>query len=209
MSPLEIWCNESQERYVLAIDPAGLAAFETMCARERCPYAVLGEATEAPELVVEDPLLGERAVDVPLEVVLGRPPKLAIDARRAPRPGSAFDTAGIDPSEAAYRVLRLPTVASKQFLVTIGDRSVGGLVARDQMAGPRQLPVADCAVTLAGFEGHAGEAMATAERAPVAVLDPAASARLAVAEALSNRAGAPSKATRLTTPLPVSTDSVR
>ena len=191
MSPLEIWCNESQERYVLAIDPAGLAAFETMCARERCPYAVLGEATEAPELVVEDPLLGERAVDVPLEVVLGRPPKLAIDARRAPRPGSAFDTAGIDPSEAAYRVLRLPTVASKQFLVTIGDRSVGGLVARDQMAGPRQLPVADCAVTLAGFEGHAGEAMATAERAPVALLDPAASARLAVAEALSNLAGAP------------------
>ena len=191
MSPMEIWCNESQERYVLAIDADRLAAFEAICARERCPHAVLGEATDAPELVVEDELLGGAPIRMPLEVLLGKPPKLAIDARRVAPPRAPFDTAGIDLDEAVDRVLRLPSVAAKQFLVTIGDRSVGGLVARDQMAGPRQRPVADCAVTLAGFEGCTGEAMATGERPPVALLDPAASARLAVAEALTNIAGAP------------------
>ena len=191
MSPMEIWCNESQERYVLAIDGARLDAFEVICARERCPYAVLGEATEDPTLVVEDSLLGDTPVDLPLDVLLGKPPKLAVDARRAPRAGDDFDAADVDLDDAIDRVLRLPAVAAKQFLVTIGDRSVGGLVARDQMAGPRQLPVADCAVTLAGFEGFTGEAMAVGERPPVALLDAAASARLAVAEAITNIVAAP------------------
>ncbi len=191
MSPLEIWCNESQERYVLAIAAERLPAFEAICARERCPYATLGHATEAATLTVADALLGEPAVDMPLDVLLGKPPKLAIDARREVPATTPFETGALELDEAVERVLRLPTVGAKQFLVTIGDRSVGGLVARDQMVGARQLPVADCAVTLAGFEGYVGEAMATGERPPVALLDPAASARLAVAEALTNIACAP------------------
>ena len=191
MSPMEIWCNESQERYVLAIDAGRLDAFEAICARERCPHAVLGEASEDPTLVVEDSLLGDAPVDLPLDVLLGKPPRLAVDARRAPPGGDDFDASDVDLDDAIDRVLRLPTVAAKQFLVTIGDRSVGGLVARDQMAGPRQLPVADCAVTLAGFEGFTGEAMAVGERPPVALLDAAASARLAVAEAITNIVAAP------------------
>ena len=191
MSPMEIWCNESQERYVLAIDAARLDDFEAICARERCPHAVLGEASEDPTLVVEDSLHRDAPVSLALDVLLGNPPKLAVDARRAPPAGDDFDASDVDLDDAIDRVLRLPAVAAKQFLVTIGDRSVGGLVARDQMAGPRQLPVADCAVTLAGFEGFAGEAMAVGERPPVALLDPAASARLAVAEAITNIVAAP------------------
>jgi len=191
MSPLALWCNESQERYVLALRDGAREAFEAMCARERCPVAFVGRATAEKRLRVHDAHFDENTVDMPLDVLLGKPPKLSIDARRRPFGGPVPDTADITMEEAVARVLRSPTVASKQFLVTIGDRSVGGLVVRDQMVGPWQVPVADCAVTLADFEGLSGEAMATGERGPVALVDPAASARLALGEALTNLCGAP------------------
>ncbi|HEY0709073.1 MAG TPA: phosphoribosylformylglycinamidine synthase, partial [Polyangia bacterium] len=191
MSPLEIWCNEAQERYVLAIEPGRLAAFEALCRRERCPYAVLGHATEAGTLIVDDAHFGNRPIDMPMGVLLGKPPKMVRDVQRLPALGTSFDTTKIDLTEALGRVLRLPTVADKTFLITIGDRTVTGLVARDQMVGPWQVPVADVAVTLADFDGYAGEAMAVGERTPVALLDAAASARMAVAEAITNLAAAP------------------
>ena len=191
MSPMEIWCNEAQERYVLAVDPDEMAAFEAICERERCPYAVVGEATAEPRLVVSDAAQPGTPVDMPLSTLFGKPPKMHRRFDRQPRRARAFDHRGIDLAEAIGRVLRFPVVASKKFLVTIGDRSITGLVARDQMVGPHQVPVADVAVTLADFDGYAGEAMAMGERSPVAVIDPRAAARLAVAEALTNLAAAP------------------
>ena len=190
MSPMEIWCNESQERYVLALKPDGLAIFESMCERERCPFAVLGQATPRRQLKLGDELLGEQPVDMPLEVLLGKPPKMSRDVRREQMVGDDLDAAAVDAGEALRRVLRFPAVGSKSFLVTIGDRSVGGLVTRDQMVGPWQVPVADAAVTLSGFRGFTGEAMAMGERTPLAVLDAPASGRMAIAEAVTNIASA-------------------
>ena len=164
MSPREIWCNEAQERYVLAIAPADLGRFDAICARERCPYAVVGRANGEGRLVVDDPHFGNAPVDVPLDVILGKPPKMQRDARRIARALPPLDLRGVRVRDAAYRVLQLPAVADKTFLVTIGDRTVGGLCARDPMVGPWQVPVADVAVTLADFAGHAGEAMAMGER---------------------------------------------
>ena len=191
MSPMEIWCNEAQERYVLAVAEGDMPAFEAICRRERCPWAVVGEATAEARLAVSDTAQSGTPVDMPLPTLFGKPPKMhrRFDPQRRPR--TPFEHRGIDLAEAIERVLRLPAVASKKFLVTIGDRSITGLVARDQMVGPYQVPVADVAVTLADFDGYAGEAMAMGERSPVAVIDPAAAARLAVAEALTNLAAAP------------------
>ncbi|QEA38999.1 phosphoribosylformylglycinamidine synthase [Pistricoccus aurantiacus] len=191
MSPLEIWCNEAQERYVLAVAPEDLDTFDALCVRERCPYAVVGEAIEAHHLSVEDSHFATRPVDLPMSVLFGKPPRMQreFNRRTLERAGVALDN--LDLREALDRVLRLPAVASKSFLITIGDRSITGLVARDQMVGPWQVPVADVAVTTASFDTRAGEAMALGERAPVALIDPAASARLAVAEAITNLAAAP------------------
>ena len=188
LSPMEIWCNESQERYVLAIAPEGLPLIEAACARERCPFAVVGRATAEPQLRVEDHLDGAFPVDMPMPVLLGKPPRMQRESRRqAPvtRPLSRVPVA-----DAVRRVLRLPAVAGKHFLITIGDRSVGGLSVRDQMVGPWQVPVADCAVTATGFTATTGEAMAMGERPLLAVLDAAASGRMAVGEALTNLAAA-------------------
>ncbi|MFP4146259.1 MAG: phosphoribosylformylglycinamidine synthase [Halorhodospira sp.] len=191
MSPLEIWCNESQERYVLAVDPERLEEFEALCLRERCPYAVVGETTEARELVVGDGYFDNTPVDLPMELLLGKPPKMLRDVRRQPAPAQPLALSGVWVADALERLLCLPTVASKEFLITIGDRTVTGQVARDQMVGPWQVPVADCAVTLADYRGYTGEAMAVGERPTVAILDAPASGRLAVAEALTNLAAAP------------------
>ncbi|MFY0989633.1 phosphoribosylformylglycinamidine synthase [Halomonas sp. C05BenzN] len=190
MSPLEIWCNEAQERYVLAVAPEDLETFDALCRRERCPYAVVGEALEAHHLEVRDGHFESKPVDLPMSVLFGKPPKMQREFTREENelPGVMLDN--LDLREAMDRVLRLPTVASKSFLITIGDRSITGQVARDQMVGPWQVPVADVAVTTAGFDTHAGEAMAVGERPPVALIDPAASARLAVAEAITNLAAA-------------------
>ncbi len=191
MSPLEIWCNEAQERYVLAVAPEDLDTFDALCKRERCPYAVVGEATEAHHLEVRDGHFDSKPVDLPMSVLFGKPPKMTREFSRqsTEMPGVMLDN--LDLREAMDRVLRLPTVASKSFLITIGDRSITGQVARDQMVGPWQVPVADVAVTTASFDTHTGEAMAMGERPPVALIDPAASARLAVAEAITNLAAAP------------------
>nr|WP_298415918.1 phosphoribosylformylglycinamidine synthase [uncultured Halomonas sp.] len=191
MSPLEIWCSEAQERYVLAVAPENIATFEALCARERCPYAIVGEAIEAHHLTVRDAHFATTPIDLPMSVLFGKPPKMqrAFERHSLEVPGADFDN--LDLREALDRVLRLPAVASKSFLITIGDRSVTGQVARDQMVGPWQVPVADVAVTTASFDTHAGEAMALGERPPVALIDPAASARLAVAEAITNLAAAP------------------
>ncbi|MBL1378637.1 phosphoribosylformylglycinamidine synthase [Zobellella iuensis] len=186
MSPLQIWCNESQERYVLSVAGDRLAEFEAICRRERAPFAVIGEATAEPHLSLHDSQFDNQPIDMPLNVLLGKPPKMQRDVTRASHRSPALDLHGINLKEAAERVLTLPTVADKGFLITIGDRTVTGLVARDQMVGPWQVPVADCAVTAAAFDTYAGEAMSMGERAPVALLDFAASARLAVAEAITN-----------------------
>jgi phosphoribosylformylglycinamidine synthase len=190
MSPREIWSNESQERYVLAIAPASVAAFSEMCARERCPFAVVGHATDAQTLVVQDPLFNDFPVDMAMETLLGKPPKMHRDVDSVPRVAEAFAIDDIALEEAIYRVLQLPTVADKSFLINIGDRSVGGLTARDQFVGPWQVPVADCAVTLMGFETLRGEAMSMGERAPIAIVDGPASGRMAVGEAITNIAAA-------------------
>ena len=189
MSPLEIWCNESQERYALAVDPARLAAFDDMARRERCPYAVIGQIAEDGELVVTREAAGP-AVDMPMQTLLGKPPRMHRDVRRVAQSLPAVDTTTIDLATATMAVLRHPTVASKSFLVTIGDRSVGGLICRDPMVGPWQVPVADCAVTALSFEGYAGEAMAMGERTPLALIDPAAASRMAIGEAITNLAAA-------------------
>lgn len=190
MSPMEIWCNESQERYVLAVPPERLAEFEAICERERCPFAVIGEATEEERLILGDSLFDgtpeATPIDMPMEVLLGKPPKMLREAHHHSFHKPDFDTAGIDLMEAALRVLRLPTVGDKGFLVTIGDRTVTGLVARDQLVGPWQVPVADVAVTATDYRGYAGEAMAMGERTPIALVHHAASARMAVAEAITN-----------------------
>jgi phosphoribosylformylglycinamidine synthase len=190
MSPMEIWCNESQERYVLAIGRGRLETFEAMCRRERCPFAVLGEATEVRQLRLTDSLLGQDPVDMPLEVLLGKAPRMSRNAERLAFAGDDFTGSELDTAEALKRVLRFPAVGSKSFLITIGDRSVGGLVTRDQMIGPWQVPVADAAVTLSSFAGDTGEAMAMGERTPLAVLNAPASGRMAIAEAITNIASA-------------------
>ncbi len=186
MSPMELWCNESQERYVLVVAAAAVDGFAALCARERCPFAVIGTLTDDGRLLVRDPQLGDTPVDLPIEVLLGKAPRMTRDVKRLAPATQTFDTAGLDASEALRRVLRFPAVADKTFLVTIGDRTVGGMISRDQMVGPWQVPVADCGVTTADYFGHAGEAMAMGERTPVALLDPPAAARLAVAEAITN-----------------------
>jgi phosphoribosylformylglycinamidine synthase len=191
LSPLELWCNESQERYVLAIAPERVADFAALCARERAPWAQLGTAAAGGRLVLEDRRGGPPPVDLPLEVVLGKPPRMTRRADTAAAPRARLDLGGATVAEALERVLGLPAAADKTFLVTIGDRTVGGLVARDPMVGRFQVPVADCALTLAGFDTTAGEVMAIGERPPVALLDAAAASRLAIAEAITNLAGAP------------------
>jgi len=188
MAPHEIWCNESQERYVLAIDEQSLADFEAVCKRERCPYAIVGEATKEQQLKLHDTHFDNYPIDMPLDVLLGKPPKMLRDVKSIKVKQSAFDNSNVDLTEAAYRCLRLPTVASKNFLITIGDRSVTGLIHRDQMVGPWQVPVADVAVTATSFDTFTGEAMAMGERAPLALIDHAASARMAIGEALTNLA---------------------
>jgi phosphoribosylformylglycinamidine synthase len=190
MSPREIWSNEAQERYVLAIAPERLDEFRALCERERCPFAVLGVATDDGQLTVKDEHFGNKPVDMPMEVLLGKAPKLHRDARRQQVAMPPLDIAAIDLKEAALRVLRLPAVASKNFLITIGDRSVGGFTARDQLVGPWQVPVADVAVTAMGYDTFLGEAFAMGERTPLALLDAAASGRMAVGEALTNLAAA-------------------
>jgi phosphoribosylformylglycinamidine synthase len=185
LSPMELWCNESQERYVLALVPGSTAAFAALCERERCPYAVVGEITGDGRLHVVDPLLSATPVDMPIEVLLGKAPRMTRDVRTTPKPVVPLAT-GTTLAESLDRLLCLPTVADKSFLITIGDRSVGGLVSRDQMVGRWQVPVADVAVSLSDYEGYAGEAMAMGERTPVAVLNAPASGRLAVAEAITN-----------------------
>ena len=191
MSPLEIWCNEAQERYVLGIDPARLPAFEALCKRERCPHAVVGHATDDGQLVVTDRAFDNRPIDMPLEVLLGKPPKMLRDVERGNFEAPPFDAKRVRLGEALERMLTLPTVGDKTFLITIGDRTVTGLVARDQMVGPWQVPVADAAVTTSGYEDYSGEAMAMGERSPLALLHAGASARMAVAEAITNIASAP------------------
>lgn len=190
MSPLEIWCNESQERYVLAVAQEQLPLFKALCERERAPYAVIGTATEEKHLTLSDAHFDNQPIDLPLDVLLGKAPKMHRDVETLPAQGKALQLDGITLSDAAERVLRLPTVAEKSFLITIGDRSVTGLVNRDQMVGPWQIPVADCAVTAATYDSYHGEAMSMGERTPVALLSHAASARMAVAEALTNLAPA-------------------
>jgi phosphoribosylformylglycinamidine synthase len=201
MSPKEIWSNESQERYVLAIAPQSLAVFKALCERERCPFAVVGVATEARQLVVGEVDLARAAVtqtgaadlpvNMPMNVLLGKPPKMHRDVKSLVREFAPLDLRGVALQQAAIDVLAHPTVASKRFLVTIGDRTVGGLTHRDQMVGPWQVPVADCAVTLADFKGFAGEAMAMGERTPLATLNAPASGRMAVAESITNLLAAP------------------
>ena len=191
MSPLAVWCNESQERYVLAVAEEQLAAFDALCARERCPYAVVGVATAEPHLTVTDSHFENKPVDLPLQMLLGKAPRMHRDVVSVVSPSEEFVTANINIQEAAERLLQLPTVASKAFLINIGDRSVTGTVARDQFVGPWQVPVADVAVTTSSYDGYTGEAMAMGERTPVALLNGPASGRLAVAEAITNLAAAP------------------
>ncbi|HGH6015507.1 TPA: phosphoribosylformylglycinamidine synthase [Vibrio mimicus] len=186
MSPLEIWCNESQERYVLAVAAEDMPLFDAICQRERAPYAVVGEATEERHLTLEDSHFDNTPIDMPMDILLGKPPKMHRDANTLKVSSPALERSGIELNEAVDRVLRLPAVAEKTFLITIGDRSVTGLVARDQMVGPWQVPVANCAVTAASFDSYHGEAMSMGERTPVALLDFGASARLAVGEAITN-----------------------
>ena len=190
MAPKEIWSNESQERYVLAIAPESLALFAAMCERERCLFAAVGVATEERQLKLIDPQQGNAPVDMPMDVLLGKPPKMQRDAHHVHHDFPAIDLTGLDLAEVANKVLLLPTVADKSFLITIGDRTVGGTTVRDQMVGPWQVPVADCAVTAMSFEGYLGEAMAMGERTPLAVINAAASGRMAVGEAVTNIAAA-------------------
>lgn len=191
MSPMEIWCNEAQERYVMSVSQSRLAEFEAICLRERCPFAVVGKVTSNRDIYLSDEWNGDAVVSVPLELVLGKPPKMERIVSRTEFAAEELNSLDLGLEEALRAVLRHPTVGSKSFLITIGDRSVGGLVARDQMVGPWQVPVADAAVTLAGFSGFSGEAMAMGERTPLAILDGPASGRIAIAEAVTNIASAP------------------
>ncbi|MFK7977289.1 MAG: phosphoribosylformylglycinamidine synthase [Halioglobus sp.] len=189
MSPLEIWCNESQERYVMAVEPEHLEQFEAICERERCPYAVVGEATEEMHLALTDQRFGNNPVDLPMSVLFGKPPKMVRKFNRQPveLPDLVLTTTV---AQATQQVLQVPGVASKNFLITIGDRTVTGMVARDQLVGPWQVPVADCAVTTVSYDSYAGEAMSMGERTPLALIDGPASGRMAVAEAITNIAAA-------------------
>lgn len=189
LSPMQIWCNEAQERYVLSILPESLDLFREICERERCPFAVVGTATDDSHLQVRDDLYGNNPVDLPLNVLLGKPPKTTRSDHTVRPSEKPFSGSHIDLKEAAYRVLRLPTVAAKNFLITIGDRSVGGMTHRDQMVGKYQTPVADAAVTMMGFNTHQGEAMAMGEKPAVALFNAPASGRMAIGEALTNLAG--------------------
>ena len=189
MSPMEIWCNESQERYVLSIKPDLLHEFEALCRQERCPVAIMGRATAEQTLIVHDELLQRDAVNIPMSLLFGKTPQTDISIKSRNRKTPQFKPLITDLATAINQVLSFPTVASKQYLITIGDRTVTGLVHRDQMVGPWQVPVADCGITLRDYSGFAGEAMAVGERTPLALLNPAASARMAVAEALTNLAG--------------------
>ncbi len=189
MSPMELWCNEAQERYVIALRPESLAWFEDVCRRERCPYAVVGETNSSGDLWVTDLHSNDAAVAMPLDGLLGKPPKMHRSYEVQPRAKTSSDFCGFDINEVVERVLRFPAVASKKFLITIGDRSITGLVVQEQMVGRYQVPVADAAITSAGFESDSGEVMTMGERSPIAVLDPPASARMAVAEALTNMMG--------------------
>jgi phosphoribosylformylglycinamidine synthase len=197
LSPMQLWCNESQERYVLGVPQARLAEFAALCERERCPFAAVGVATKEEHLVVAygatpGNIPADAPIDLPMDVLFGKAPKMHRDTGYPDAPRwPALQTASLDLHEAGLRVLAHPTVASKQFLITIGDRSVGGLTARDQLVGPWQMPVADCAITLSGYEGFVGEAMAIGERTPLALLDAAAAARMAVGEAITNLCAAP------------------
>jgi len=188
MAPHEIWSNESQERYVLAVGPADFDRFKAICERERCPFAVVGEATAEPQLTVTDSHFGNSPVDMPLEVLLGKAPRMHRSAVRETELGDDFDPSTLDLADSIERVLHHPAVASKSFLITIGDRTITGLVARDQMVGPWQVPVADVAVTATSFDVYTGEAMAMGERTPLALLDAPASGRMAIGEALTNLA---------------------
>ena len=190
MSPAEIWSNESQERYVLAIPPARIGEFQALCERERCPFAVVGEATGDGHLTVTDAHFGVNPVDMEMEALLGKPPRMTRDVTRQASACVSFDATAIELKEAAYRLMRLPSIADKTFLISIGDRSVGGLTARDQMVGPWQVPVADVAVTSMAYQGYLGEAFAIGERSPLAVVDAPASGRMAIGEALTNLAAA-------------------
>jgi phosphoribosylformylglycinamidine synthase len=190
MTPAQLWCNESQERYVMAVAPELFAGFKALCERERCPFAVVGVASDDGWLKVDDPKFGNHPVDMQLEVVLGKPPKMTRDVKRRARVPPALDFSGIDLKEAVLRVLRFPAVANKTFLISIGDRTVGGLCSRDPFVGPWQAPVADVAVTLMGFATYRGEAFAMGERTPLAVFNGPASGRMAVGEALTNIAAA-------------------
>nr|WP_314483374.1 phosphoribosylformylglycinamidine synthase [uncultured Pseudomonas sp.] len=190
MAPHEIWSNESQERYVLAVSAEDFERFQAICERERCPFAVVGEATAEPHLTVTDSHFGNTPVDMPLDVLLGKPPRMHRSVTREAELGDDFDPSTLDLDSAAQRVLNHPAVASKSFLITIGDRTITGLVARDQMVGPWQVPVADCAVTATSFDVYTGEAMAMGERTPLALLDAPASGRMAIGEVLTNLAGA-------------------
>jgi phosphoribosylformylglycinamidine synthase len=195
LSPKEIWSNESQERYVLAIAPASLDLFKSFCQRERCPFAVVGVATEERQLVLTDDLAAveglKHPVNMPMNVLLGKPPKMHRNVTSVQRNTTPMNLTGVNLQESILNVLSHPTVASKRFLITIGDRTVGGLTHRDQMVGPWQVPVADCAVTLADYQGFKGEAMSMGERTPLASVDAAASGRMAVAEAITNLLAAP------------------
>ncbi len=186
LSPMEIWCNEAQERYVLALVPGSTPKFAELCDRERCPYAVVGEITSDGRLLVTDPLLGATAVDMPIDALLGKTPRMTRDVRALRKAPAELSTAGSTIGESLDRLLCLPTIADKSFLITIGDRSVGGMISRDQMVGPWQVPVGDVAVSLNSYDGYGGEAMAMGERSPVAVLNAPASGRLAVGEAITN-----------------------
>ena len=188
MSPKEIWCNESQERYVLAVADQRIDDFIRLCDRERCPYAILGKSTNDKQLVVTDEVFANKPVDMPLDILLGKPPRMHREVEHIAVTQEPFDTSSINLKEALHRVLQNPTVADKTFLISIGDRSVGGLIARDQMVGPWQVPVADVALSLSDFEGYRGEAMSMGERTPLAVLDAPASGRMAIGEALTNLA---------------------
>jgi phosphoribosylformylglycinamidine synthase len=202
LSPMQLWCNESQERYVLGLPADRIAEFTAICERERCPFAVVGHATAEERLVVgygatvenvyDQSLNSDWSIDLPMDVLFGKAPKMHRDTAHPPAaPWPELQWQGLDLRDAALRVLAHPTVAAKNFLVTIGDRTVGGLTARDQMIGPWQLPLADCAITLSGFDGFVGEAMAIGERTPLALLDAAAAARMAVGEAITNLCAAP------------------
>jgi phosphoribosylformylglycinamidine synthase len=191
LSPAEIWCNESQERYVVAIAPSSLATFDYFCQRERCPYAVVGTVTEEKQLQVQSTSEGVNAVDMSMDVLLGKPPKMQRNVARRPRQLAPLDLTGLDLNDMINRVMRFPAVASKSFLITIGDRTVGGLCSRDQMVGPWQVPVADCAVGLMDFDGYLGQAMAVGERTPLATINASAAARMAVAESITNLLAAP------------------